>query len=114
MKNEEEFDAYFFTLIDSGATGELEFDQGRLIARGRNGAIFRLSPLQVFDDAFVDVPAAWEYLSTFMGDMNGTGIGGDVLWGDGSVEPMRYPGPFPMTKLVAQLGRRFVVQSEID
>lgn len=113
VRNADEFEAYFFTLIDANAEGELEFDQGRLIARNNQGGRYLLSPVQPFADAFFGAAISWEFLSTFPGDMNGTGMGARVLWGDGSVEYLQYPGPFPMVERVAELSRRFMIQQSM-
>jgi prepilin-type N-terminal cleavage/methylation domain-containing protein len=114
VRNVEEFEAYFYTLIDAGASGDLEFLHGRLVARNQHGNKFLLSPFSGFSEAFGGTAVSWEFLSTYMGDMNGTGIGGQVMYGDTRVEFMHYPGWFPMTERVAELGRRFMIQAEMD
>ncbi len=114
VSSDHEFEAYYFTLIDRAATDDLVYEHRRLVAKDRDGNRYLLTLMGAFNDDSSYVPVAWEYLSTFMGDMNGTGLGGDVLWGDGHIDYVKYQDEFPMTKQVAELCRRFVIESELD
>ena len=110
VRSDAEFEAYWHTLIDPGASGALEFDGRRLLARDGDGRQYELQPLE---DSFHPnlrevVPVAWEFLSTHMEDNTTHNLGINVMFSDGHVEYLRYPGKFPATRTVAELTRRFV------
>lgn len=113
VTSEEEFRAYWFTLIDPSASGGLEYDSGQLVARDQLGNEFRLQTM----DSYLDqdrgtVPVAWEYLSTDMSHSSFGTIGSEIIWSDGHVSYMKYPGPFPMVRAVAELSYRYVKETE--
>jgi prepilin-type N-terminal cleavage/methylation domain-containing protein len=114
VTSDDEFEAYYFTVISEDADEELRYEYNMLVAKDKSGRTHHLVPLTGFDEGFSALPVAWEFVSTNMGDMNGTGIGGEVMWGDGHIEYLHYPGEFPMTPKVAQLGRRFMLETERD
>ena len=49
----------------------------------------------------------WEFLSTHLAEMSRSSLVLDVMFGDGHVEPVRYPGAFPVTATVATLSHEF-------
>ncbi len=109
ISNESEFRAYWFTVIDPQATGNLEFRGTRLVARDDRGAEFLLKPLDVMRlTSSSSVPIGWEFISTNLGETSSGTLGTNVLYGDGHVEYIRYPGPFPVCATVAELSHRFV------
>jgi len=108
VRDEAEFKAYWHTLIDPYADEELEFEGSKLIARDERGTEFELLPLELHMLKEKAFPIAWEFLSTEMAEMSSGSIGANVMYSDGHVKYVSYPGAYPVCKTVAELSHRFV------
>jgi prepilin-type N-terminal cleavage/methylation domain-containing protein/prepilin-type processing-associated H-X9-DG protein len=108
VRNEAEFKAYWHTLIDPEADEELEFEGSTLVARDEQGTEFELLPLELHMLKEKAFPIGWEFLSTDMAEMSSGSIGANVLYSDGHVKYVPYPGKYPVCKTVADLSHRFV------
>jgi len=104
VRNDREFDAYYHTLIDPDADEELEFEDGKLVAYTQNGDEVLLEPM---NSRIGNVPVAWEFLATNMAHMT-TGTSIRVVYNDSHVGTLKYPGRFPATRLVAELGQDYM------
>lgn len=104
VRNDREFDAYYHTLVDPDADKELEFEDGKLVAYTRDGDEVLLEPR---NDRVGGVPVMWEFLSTNMSHMT-TGTSIRVMYNDTHVSNLKYPGRFPATRLVAELGQDYM------
>lgn len=70
---------------------------------------FRLKSIN--DDIPDKDPILWDFLSTNMADTTMTGMGINIHYADGRTAFMKYPGAYPCCATVAQLSRRFVLES---
>lgn len=111
VTNEEEFRAYWHTVIDPSASEELEFEGGKLVARDDEGNEFLLPSIESMGELRKTVPLAWEFLSTDMSEMESGSIGANVMYSDGHADYIPYPGKFPVCRTVAELSHRFVQES---
>lgn len=109
-----EFRAYWFTLVDPSASGELVFNNGKLEACDDYGNTVLLQPMDEYlvRESGPAVPVLWSYLSTDLADSRGGPIGAEVLYSDSHVEYIRYPGRFPVCRDVAILSHRYVRETE--
>ncbi len=109
VRTEDEFRAYWHTLIDPEADGELEFRGGRVVVRDDEDNEFELRVLDEnrirADELF---PVGWDFISTDMSEMTSGSIGSNVLFSDGHVEYVTYPNEYPVSPTVAELSHRFV------
>lgn len=104
LHNDQDFDAYYHTLIDPDANQELVFQDGKLKAKTGDGTEVLLEPL---NDRITGVPTMWEFLATDMSHMTAsTNI--RVMYNDGHVESVQYPGRFPASRIVAELGQDYM------
>ncbi len=111
VRNEDEFRAYWHTLIDPNASDQLEFsNDGALIARDESGDEFFLRPLGIIggNERSGPYPVAWEFLSTDLADTTVSGLGINVLYSDGHIEYLTYPNRFPACPIVAQLSHQLM------
>jgi len=109
VENDAEFNAYWHTLINPAASTPLEFGRsGYLLARDEFGDVYALPRVDKFLDNHGTFPVGWEYISTDLDDTSSGTIGTNVAYSDGHVKYVRYPGPFPATRTVAELSHRFV------
>jgi len=107
LRNDRDFDAYYHTLIDPDANGELVFQDGKLKAKTGDGTEVLLEPLS---DRITGVPTMWEFLATNMSNMTAsTNI--RVMYNDGHVDSVQYPGRFPASRIVAELGQDYMNKS---
>lgn len=105
-----EFRAYFHTLIDSAASGPLEFDDyGNLLAADEEGQVYALPPMRI-DGSIGTVPVAWTFLSSNMAHNSSGTIGTEVVYSDGHVQYIRYHDGFPALPAVASLSNKFMTQ----
>jgi prepilin-type N-terminal cleavage/methylation domain-containing protein len=104
LRTDRDFDAYYHTLIDPDATGELVFQDGKLKAKTGDGAEVLLEPL---NDRITGVATMWEFLATNMSNMT-TGTNVRVMYNDGHVESVQYPSRFPASRIVAELGQDYM------
>ncbi len=104
LRTDQDFDAYYHTLIDPEADGKLEFRDSKLVAETKNGTEVLLEPLS---DRISGVATMWEFLSTNAAYMTAdTNI--RVVYNDGHVESVHYPSRFPASRIVAELGQDFM------
>ena len=108
VKSEAEFRAYWHTLIDPGASEPLEFKGRALVARDENGNEYVLPRIDLNNLKGELFPLGWEFLSTDMSEMESGSIGANVLYSDGHVDYIPYPGRYPVCSTVAALSHRFV------
>ena len=104
LRTDQDFDAYYHTLIDPDNEDELEFVDNKLKAYTKDGAEVLLEPLS---DRVTGVVAMWEFLATRMSNMS-TGTNIRIMYNDGHVESLQYPGRFPASRIVAELGQEFM------
>ncbi len=109
VDGEAEFAAYWHTLINPFASDLLEFDGATLLAKDEDGNEFRLKALS--GELPGSGPVLWDFLSTNMADTTMTGMGINIHYADGRTAFMKYPGTYPCCASVAQLSRRFVIES---
>ncbi len=113
VRNGEEFRAYWNTMLNPNALYLPEIVDGVLIARDPEGNIYRLPALYGShldaNKAHGLFPIAWDFLSSNLADNTSGELGSEVLYSDGHMEFVRYPGKFPAVKEVADLTRQFVI-----
>jgi len=108
VKSEEEFRAYWYTLIDPNASEPLEFDGGKLVARNEHGDEYELPVLDENRMKGELFPIGWGFLSTDMSEMDSGSMGANVLYSDGHIEYLSYPNKYPVCPIVAELSHEFV------
>lgn len=112
VRNDDEFRAYWHTVLNPDNDAPVEFNGDSLVAVDLHGNRYTLPLVDGFLDSRTaqghDVPLAWEFISTHLGDANTSSIGANVLFVDGNVAYVRYPGAFPITRTVAELSHRFM------
>ena len=54
----------------------------------------------------------WEFLSTVLSETSTGTLGAEVMYSDGHVSYVRYPGEFPMRRIVAELSHEYVELTE--
>lgn len=111
VRTDEEFRAYWHTLLNPGNTATPVINNsGNLIAMTGEGKRFELPPIgtEVGDGKGPHV-VGWEFISTHLEDTANGNIGGNVMYSDGHIQFVNYPGKFPMTPTVARLSHRFVM-----
>jgi prepilin-type N-terminal cleavage/methylation domain-containing protein len=113
VETDAEFNAYWQTLINPAASTPLEFSgSGNLLARDEYGDVYELPRVDKFLDDHRTFPIGWEYISTDLLDTSSGTLGTNVAYSDGHIKYVRYPGAFPVTRTVAELSHRFVVEFE--
>lgn len=111
VRTEQEFAAYWNTLIRPSATEPLEYTaSGELVAQDALGNVYYLKALNPADPPGETAIVGWEFISTNLAETTSGTLGTNVLYTDGRAVYIRYPGEFPMTRLVAELSHRFVVE----
>jgi prepilin-type N-terminal cleavage/methylation domain-containing protein len=114
VKNEAEFKAYYYTIIDPANAFELEFLAGHLVARDLEDNQYMLPPFFDPNEAasrYGSFPVGWTYLSTNLGDTSTGQIGADVVYSDGRTEYVKFPGEYPAVQIVAELSHDYVVKT---
>ncbi len=113
VRGDREFDAYWHTLIDPRNTEEPQFEGGSLIATTQDGETFVLPPIRRGPRGGRGAyTVGWEFLSTVLSETSSGTLGAEVFYSDGHVTYVRYPGEFPVTRLVAELSHTFVELTE--
>ncbi|MCP4641036.1 MAG: type II secretion system protein [bacterium] len=113
VTSEAEFRAYWHTMIDQSASGSLDLSMGSLVATDDLGKEYTLKAMDKFlAEETGTVPVAWEFLGKDLSHGSSGSIGCEVLYSDGHVEYVKYPGKFPAVRSVAELSYRFVMQQE--
>lgn len=112
VRNDEEFRAYWHTVLNPDNEDPVAFDGSHLVATDPEGNSYTLRIVDGFLDSHTagdtDAALAWEFFSTHLGDGNTASIGASVLFIDGNVQYVRYPGQFPVTETVATLSHQFM------
>lgn len=106
VQNEAAFRAYWHTLVNPEANAPLEFEGGSAVALDESGNRFVLKPQGTQPGG--THPVEWEFLSTNLTETTLSGLGVSVLYGDGHMGYVRYPGEFPACRVVAELSQRFI------
>ncbi|MDQ1256895.1 MAG: Type secretion system protein [Candidatus Hydrogenedentes bacterium] len=116
VQNDDEFRAYWYTLINPAVTEPLEFaPNGDLIAKDETGRRYALQPLGTIGVGAMpsgNYPVSWEFLSVDLGDTTMSGLGVNVIFNDGHREYLVYPDRFPCTPTVATLTREYVLATQ--
>ena len=112
VKNSDEFRAYWHTLINPVNNAPLQYSSDRrsIIAKDPSGREFKLPVIddhQSLVERYGAFPMAWDFISTEMKNMTSGNLGANVLYSDGSVRYVQYPGGFPMVSAVAELSNRY-------
>ena len=111
VRSEQEFAAYWNTVIRPSATEPLKYAaSGELIAEDAGGSVYYLKALNMAEPPTQTAIVGWEFISTKLSETTSGTLGTNVLYSDGRAVYIRYPGEFPMTPLVAELSHRFVVE----
>lgn len=109
VENDDQFRAYWHTLINPNNSAPLQWGpSGHLLATDENNVAHFLIPLKAFPPHRAPVPRAWEFISTNLLETSSGTLGSNVIFTDGHVEYVRFPGLFPMTQKVAELSHEFV------
>lgn len=109
VRDDKEFEAYWYTLIDPYADFHLEYDEhGNLLAQDGDGNIV---PLSMHDSFGAPRPYIWEYISTVGAECSSDEYGTNVMFSDSHVERIRYPERFPASRIVAELSHEFLARS---
>jgi len=107
VSHDEEFNAYWHTLINPAAAWELEGSLGGgLIVRDEWGQEFLLPLLSQYSGPAV--PVSWELISTDLSQTTSGTLGAVVQFSDGRSEYMRYPHGFPISEIVAERTRTYL------
>ena len=112
VRNDQEFRAYWHTLLNPNNTALPELTRGgELVAFKPEGQRFELLP--VHGGTHVPGPAylvKWDFISTRLAETGRGEVGGNVVYSDGRVVYVPYPQKFPMTRQVAELSHRFYME----
>ena len=107
VQNDDEFRAYWNTLLNPSNTALPEFTgAGHLIAKTPEGRRYELPPAGAEMRGPARI-AKWDFLSTRLEETGRMDLGGNVIYTDGRVEYVPYPQRFPMTRQVAELSHRY-------
>lgn len=114
VRTDREFDAYWHTLIDPAKTEEPQSERnGSLIAETEDGETIVLRPIgKGQHDGRGPYSVGWAYLSTVLSETSTGTLGAEVMYSDGHISYVRYPGKFPMMRIVAELSHEFVKLTE--
>jgi len=113
VRNGDEFRAYWNTMLNPNSLYAPVYDGDTLLARDPDGKVF---PLPALYGSHLDAnakyglfPIAWDFLSSNPKDNTSGELGSEVMYSDGHIEFVRYPGKFPAVREVADLTRQFVI-----
>ena len=110
IRDDSEFRAYWNTLLNPENTDTPEYaSDGSLVAYTKGGNEFQLAPMgdaaELQKGPYV---VGWEFLSTVLSETSTGTLGSNVMFSDGHIDFVRYPGEFPVTAAVAKLSHEFV------
>lgn len=108
VKNENEFRAYWNTLVNPAAIGTIERNGLGIVARDEAGNKYLLQPTGEIPVSGATFAIGWEFLSTDMAESTAGTLGTTVLYSDGHVDYVPYPTAYPACPSVAELSHRFV------
>ncbi len=110
VRTDAEFRAYWYTLIDPDQTEYPTYgNDGALFAFDPEGNVYELPRIRGDRSAGPIYPVAWDFISTRPSESALGEAGGNVLYSDGHIEYLQYPGGFPMTPVVARHSHEFMV-----
>lgn len=108
VQNEDEFRAYYHTLINPDNTTPLEYDEfGSLLAQDPDGNTYALRPIDLLTETET-VVLAWTFISSVPAESSSGALGADVIYTDGHVGFVRYNDAFPAVPTVAILSHEFM------
>ncbi len=113
VKSEDEFEAYYNTLIDPDNDDPLEFQGQILVAEDDDGNTHLLKPIEDWmNEASRNgrFPVMWEFLSTNLADTNSSRPVLTVAYCDGSTEKVRYGDKYPASQCVAEKSREYAIK----
>ncbi len=108
IEDEQGFRAYWNTVINPEAQGDLEFRGESLVAHDENGTEFLLKRYAPMGRLGPSIPISWEFVSTDLRETSSGTSGTTVSYSDGHVEYATYPDNYPACKTVAELSHRFM------
>jgi prepilin-type N-terminal cleavage/methylation domain-containing protein len=108
IEDEQSFRAYWNTVINPAAQGELEFRGESLVAHDENGTEFLLKRYEPMGRLGPSIPISWEFLSTDPRETSSGTLGTVVSYSDGHVDYVPYPNRYPACKTVAELSHQFM------
>lgn len=109
VKNDDEFRAYYHTLLNPANNAPLQFGaRGELLARDEENNAYLLPPMDTFPGRGEPRPQMWEFISTDLTETSSGTLGANVIYTDGHAAYVRYPSEFPMTQTVAALSHAFM------
>lgn len=112
VTNDDEFRAYYYTIINPAQTGPLVYSSGgEVIVQDDLGNSYTLPAVDNVIDDHPTFPLGWEFISTNLQDTSSGTIGTNVLYSDGHVVYVRYPEGYPASPTVAELSHHFVENS---
>lgn len=109
VETDDEFRAYYHTLLNPENTEPLVIDQGVLLAKDELGRVFNLTSIdKAGTTPSASFAIAWQFLSTNGAEMGGFSRSIRVQYNDGRVLSLIYPDRFPVSPTVAELGHEFM------
>ena len=109
VQSDDEFRAYYHTLLDPSNTAPLEWAGGGALIASDGTNTYQLAPMDAIGLQSSTIPRLWESISSVLTDTSSGTLGGNVLYADGHVVYVRYADQFPMTRTVATLFHEFMV-----
>lgn len=113
VRSQEEFAAYYHTLLDKANTSQLEWQGSALVATAPGGGEHLLPPLLNWVEAnklYGRFPVMWEFVSTNPSEMTASPYRVGVFWSDGSVTSETIGDAWPISTATARLGHVFLSQ----
>jgi len=108
VTNDDEFRAYYHTLLNPHNSAPLTYASGGLNAFDEDNNLYVLPYATTIAGRSATTVMAWEFISTDLTETSSGTIGGTVLYSDGHSGYVRYPDEFPMTPTVAELSHAFM------
>lgn len=114
VNNDDEFRAYWHTLINPDTEGSFMGNPGGAITvKDEDGREFTLTSVdETVRRGSVTSPYMWEFISTDLGETSSGTAGAVVAYTDGHTQYIRYPQQFPITQAVAELSHRYMESVE--
>ena len=109
IEDEGAFKAYWNTVVNPAAHDELEFRDGNLVAHDENGKEYLLKPCSFMSRIGPPVAVSWEFISTDLHETSAGTLGTNVIYSDGHVEYVSYPGNYPACRVVAERSHLFMM-----
>ena len=107
VRTDPEFRAYWHTLINpENEELPVYLSNGSLLAKTKSGGEFKLPRYGNHSD--LPNARAWEFFSTDLSETSNGTLGSNVMYSDGHIKFVKYPGVFPMTATVAKLSHKYM------